>query len=266
MLKILRKIRAALLAEGKTGKYLKYAIGEILLVVIGILIALQVNNWNEGRKSKSQEITILKNIKEDINLDTLDLTFNYEYHKKFYEAEAAFLELLMSEEMSEVSKNRVNFNDALGTKLWTVLHKSTFTNLQNNDVNLLKNNEIRKEISRFYDFFHEAIEQMANQFVEFRLYEKKLPYFKKYFKVIPETYKLLQIEGEPDYLDHKMDKYKIELKDLEGARNDDAFIFTMNEILFLRRAFIDFHESILLEISSLNKHLDEEILKLEKSL
>lgn len=47
MIKFFRNIRQNLLAEGKIGKYLKYASGEIILVVIGILIALQINNWNE---------------------------------------------------------------------------------------------------------------------------------------------------------------------------------------------------------------------------
>jgi hypothetical protein len=50
MIKFFRKIRQNSLSEGKTGKYLKYAIGEIILVVIGILIALQLNNLNENKK------------------------------------------------------------------------------------------------------------------------------------------------------------------------------------------------------------------------
>jgi len=49
--------------ENKTGKYFKYAIGEIVLVVIGILIALSINNWNEARKEKIQEIKILGELK-----------------------------------------------------------------------------------------------------------------------------------------------------------------------------------------------------------
>ena len=57
MIKFFKRIRQNLLLEGKTGKYLKYAIGEIVLVMIGILLALQVNNWNEKRKQgvKAQE-------------------------------------------------------------------------------------------------------------------------------------------------------------------------------------------------------------------
>ena len=60
MIKFFRKIRHSFLSEGKTGKYFKYAIGEIVLVVIGILIALEINNWNESRKleSKKQELII----------------------------------------------------------------------------------------------------------------------------------------------------------------------------------------------------------------
>jgi len=65
MIKFFRKIRYDLMAKNKTGKYFKYAIGEIVLVVIGILIALQINNWNEHRLQKIEENNILISIKED---------------------------------------------------------------------------------------------------------------------------------------------------------------------------------------------------------
>jgi len=65
MLKFFRKIRQNLLIEGKTSKYFKYAIGEIVLVVIGILIALQINNWNEDRKLQEEEKVLLQNLYRD---------------------------------------------------------------------------------------------------------------------------------------------------------------------------------------------------------
>jgi len=73
MIKFFNKIRQQLLMENKTRKYLKYAIGEILLVVIGILIALQVNNWNEKQKNKQKELTILENILQDLINDKVGL-------------------------------------------------------------------------------------------------------------------------------------------------------------------------------------------------
>jgi len=67
MIKFFRRIRQNLLLEGNIGKYLKYAIGEIVLVVIGILIALQISNWNEKRKEHIQEKTFLKRFEVEIN-------------------------------------------------------------------------------------------------------------------------------------------------------------------------------------------------------
>ena len=60
------------MSENKTGKYLKYAIGEILLVVVGILIALSINNWNEERKKQELEIEILSEILNNLITDLVD--------------------------------------------------------------------------------------------------------------------------------------------------------------------------------------------------
>lgn len=74
MIKFFRKTRQRMLTENKFSKYLLYAIGEIILVVIGILIALQINNWNEDKKSRQQELTILENILHDLEKDKIGLT------------------------------------------------------------------------------------------------------------------------------------------------------------------------------------------------
>ena len=83
-MKLFRKTRQKLASENKVSAYLRYAIGEILLVVIGILIALQVNNWNEARKNSAAEIIYLTNMKEDIKEDSLFIenTWFKNYSKK----------------------------------------------------------------------------------------------------------------------------------------------------------------------------------------
>jgi len=68
MLNFLRKLRRR---EMKTGRYIKYALGEIFLVMIGILLALGINNWNEKRKSKDKELVLINNIIEDLKEDAI---------------------------------------------------------------------------------------------------------------------------------------------------------------------------------------------------
>ena len=78
MIKFFRKIRQHLLRDNKMGDYLKYAVGEIVLVVIGILIALSINNWNESRKNDLKQALLVKNIIEDLRLDFIHINKSLE--------------------------------------------------------------------------------------------------------------------------------------------------------------------------------------------
>ena len=87
MIKFFRKIRQNLLSEGKIGKYLKYAIGEIILVVIGILIALQINNWNEDQKKEIKKQDYYMQLLDDLNSDIKSTEYTIEEfssHQKEY--------------------------------------------------------------------------------------------------------------------------------------------------------------------------------------
>jgi len=80
MIKFFRKIRYHLMEKSKTGKYFKYAIGEIILVVIGILIAISINNWNENRKNISKKEKELKALQIEFtsNLNQLNIVLSYD--------------------------------------------------------------------------------------------------------------------------------------------------------------------------------------------
>ncbi|MFD2726683.1 DUF6090 family protein [Hyunsoonleella rubra] len=81
MIKFFRKIRQKLLSENKLKRYLVYAFGEIILVVIGILIALQINNWNEQRKEHQKIAKIYERLILDIENDINDLAVRIEGYK-----------------------------------------------------------------------------------------------------------------------------------------------------------------------------------------
>ena len=100
MIKFFRKIRQNLLMKNKTGKYFKYAIGEIVLVVIGILIALQINNWNENRK---QLIKVQKNYHEilaDLDRERAHANFIINKFEKQRDAYKKYLESFNGEKIS----------------------------------------------------------------------------------------------------------------------------------------------------------------------
>jgi len=81
MIKFFRKIRQQLIAQNKFTKYLLYAIGEIILVVIGILIALQVNNYNEAKKQEIKTKEILTKIHEELAINIQNSDEIIEFYK-----------------------------------------------------------------------------------------------------------------------------------------------------------------------------------------
>ena len=95
MIKLFRNIRQNLLAEGKTSKYLKYAAGEIILVVIGILIALSINTWNEERKERAIIKSVMKNIRYDLISDTLRFSYIIEKIPKDMELTKSLLKTII---------------------------------------------------------------------------------------------------------------------------------------------------------------------------
>ena len=94
MIKFFRNIRQNLVMENKTGKYFKYAIGEIVLVMIGILLALQVNEWNNQRLAASNEQLFLKNLQSDFKANMVEFNKIYKSSADAYLASNNLLEII----------------------------------------------------------------------------------------------------------------------------------------------------------------------------
>ena len=110
MIKFFRKIRQQFLSENRFSKYLIYAIGEIALVVIVILIALQVNNWNEVKKERTLTMKLLKNLSEEINQDSIYFSDVYNAEKRIFLNAA---EILFREHSKE--KITLDYEATIGT-------------------------------------------------------------------------------------------------------------------------------------------------------
>jgi hypothetical protein len=111
MIKFFRKIRQNLLEQNKIGSYLKYAIGEIFLVVIGILIALQINNANEAHKAKRSEQIVLKNLIQDLRADSLSFSDNLAILSKVSNLHQALYEIgVNGQDMELENPNLIRFS------------------------------------------------------------------------------------------------------------------------------------------------------------
>ena len=94
MIRLIHRIRRKLMGTGKVRKYLAYAAGEIVLVVIGILIALQINNWNEARKLSSALDSSLWEVREDLIQDTMELNRMIAIRKLDFESQKNVISVL----------------------------------------------------------------------------------------------------------------------------------------------------------------------------
>jgi hypothetical protein len=93
MISFFRKIRQKLLSQNQVTRYLVYALGEIALVMIGILLALQVNNWNEERKIRIAEQSILQNLRTELILNIQNLETDISYHELAHQCSFELLRL-----------------------------------------------------------------------------------------------------------------------------------------------------------------------------
>jgi hypothetical protein len=157
MIKFFRHIRKSLLMENKKSKYLKYAIGEIILVVIGILIALQINNWNEDYKNSKKERGYLINLQQDILADSLRLSELKNDLDKAVKSKMQF-EGIIQEKNSTKDSLIVHFNNQADIITDFVPNSTTLDELKySNGLNLISNAQLRRQIVTLYNSYDDLI-------------------------------------------------------------------------------------------------------------
>jgi tetratricopeptide (TPR) repeat protein len=148
MIKFFRKIRQKLLSENKFSKYLIYAIGEIVLVVIGILIALQINTWNEHKKTLAKERLMLASLLEDFEDNTRNIEFILNAYTNAVDG--------LKRKLTYIGKDASDFDQEMKNDLITVsyaksgLVSGALNALLNSDqIGLIKNSELKKLLTSY---------------------------------------------------------------------------------------------------------------------
>ena len=218
MIKFFRKIRYELMSSGKASKYLKYAIGEILLVMIGILLALQVNNWNESRLERKEEIEILKEVKNALI---------YDLNEAFPSLrERAISRRDLSNKLLEDVKNRRPFNDSINFNFLAAGETfrpsyTAYKALESKGIDIIKNDSIKYGIIQIYDsdYVHLKLRLERNSFANLRDFNR--PFLFENFK-LDETEKYTPIDQEA-----LLDNHKFKLNLFRTRGSDQA---TLNQL------------------------------------
>jgi len=151
--------------KNKTGKYLKYAVGEIVLVVIGILIALGINNWNEENKKDIEANEYLTNLLSEFEANQEALKTDIEYHN-FVKLKTKELSELMSPNPKEIKSNK------LDTLMWAMMfypqYKALDTQMNSDKLELVDDYNLKNNIAYWkltYDSYRYRLGLTYDQFM-----------------------------------------------------------------------------------------------------
>ena len=173
--------------------------------MIGILIALSINNWNEERKLKIIEIDILKGIKQNILMDTLDLNHNIRRYKEMWTRDSIVL-YHIADKKPLYSLVEAHLKDLWRSNISIMLHTSYFDEAKTKGLAIISNKSLRDSISRLYEFRYAYVTLFENglkQYDYLSLYEDLMSYYM--------------------YFDPELSNYKIDDKQYQSILNDKFF-------------------------------------------
>lgn len=152
MVTFFKRIRQKLIGTGAAKKYIVYAIGEIILVVIGILIALQINNWNEYRQERSKEQTYLIRLKEDLLSDKKAIELNALFYQDVFTAGSLVLAKIEGDTNISASNWDILTSFFHASQIWPLLmQSSTYEELKSSgELSLIQNVTLRNRLP----FYH----------------------------------------------------------------------------------------------------------------
>lgn len=236
MLKLFRRLRQHLLTQNKFGKYLLYAFGEILLVVIGILIALQVDNWNNEKTREDREIKILTEIKRNLAVNINE--FSSEILNQ--DSIARSIDVIMFQ-----IKNNIPYHDSLGPKYaaiaWTEefnVANSAFQTLKTLGFDLISSDSLREGIIQLFNIRYVRISD-----------------------VIAKVSSTEHIQLNSMYVNHiEYDKQgNAIVHDFEELANDRGFTNMLSNRRVWKRDIVNVYKELIEESLELSEMIDREL-------
>ena len=203
------------MSENRTSKYLLYAIGEILLVVIGILIALSINNWNQSRIDATTERKILEEIKNDLTETLEDVNDDFEAHSEMLTSTIQSMQYLQQNEVHIDTLTKVLIRSFGDTR--TYIKSGGMEYLKSKGLAIIKSDSLRKALTNLYELSLSRLDQSAEEFDN----RKELaPYLKSHFTITNLPVRNIK----PSYLNDSIPLYRYRIKDYNKMKMDSSLL------------------------------------------
>ncbi|MFY0631766.1 MAG: hypothetical protein JXR05_15480 [Flavobacteriaceae bacterium] len=241
MIKFFKKVRRQFMLEGRYRQSLLYGIGEIILIVLGILIALQIDNWNTNKSEIESLIKSFEQIEQSLVVDLANINEVIEYHTNASEASKKARKHL--KERKEYTQELSDWiTDADNLKIFTQ-QSSTFEAIKRNGIELIENIWLKDQLIRVYE---KLIEDHKRR-------ESIVEYIRNNYYNIWET----------KNLDREESNLYWEIRDYETVLNDYEFHGNLLTLVNRHRGIIKTAKELAVEIQSLKAHISQEIIRLK---
>ena len=162
MIPFFRRIRQKLANDNQFLKYSRYAIGEILLVAIGILLAFQANQWKEDNEEQELEIKLLTEIQNGLKSDLIDVKVNHDWQYNILNSQYKVIDWLQSD--LEVNDS-ITYHFSMATKRTSfMVSKAPFESLKEFGLNRVSNDSIKQKVISLYDVLYPDYEKVISMY------------------------------------------------------------------------------------------------------
>ncbi|MEJ2585904.1 MAG: DUF6090 family protein [Robiginitalea sp.] len=251
MFRFFRQLRQRLIAQNNVRRYLLYAVGEIFLVVIGILIAIGINNWQETQKLREYEVDILTEIRTGLINTREEVLRAIEEDKRWRACNYKILEYLDQKKPYEP-----DLDQCFGCYYWSStvqLTTSAYDELKVRGLELISNHKLRRELTDMFDskfdVLKSEVEVWDSELLNSTIYPLHTRLFRKYY---PESWEVFQDEFAKPV-------------DYKGLYTNEHYKNLLAEIISLRNYSIVINQSLAQDLQHLIESIEKELKVLKNS-
>ncbi|MDM9630253.1 DUF6090 family protein [Robiginitalea aurantiaca] len=265
MFHFMHKIRQGLLTENRFTKYLLYAIVEILIVIIGILIAIELDNWNEARQSRIDEIEVYKEIRQDLQLSLKELELGMNSHLVGMMVTIDLIDYLKSGKSEHpISSTRIQFYPKIDKDHQFFPGVSGFEALNSVGLKTLTNDKLRRDITNLYQLDFRKIVAMGRDNSSARSFEFLTPLIQQYIDLSDSAINITPpVINELDFPPDSIMIHEIKLVKLDEMRRDRELLLGLQNAVEFRQLKAGSYLVIIEKVRTLIEAIDIEVDKLE---